>query len=423
MAKEAYSGKSKMSEIGGDRISELPELIIHHIVSFLPTLDVARISVLSKKWRQVWTLCSNMDFNETYFIEKPMNDGLAKDKKREGRKKFINFVGATMRKFCEHKLDMQKFKLCIFVENLQHACLVYEWIGLATKSRLEELRLKVLTSRYDISFRVPDEIFGCSSLTVLKLGGCVLELPFSEGAIKFHFLQKLSLDRVIVNEDTVKDLFKSCPSIVGLSFKNCRGLENLCVSGLPKLKILRFIGAMQLGEHITLRRVYIEAPSLQNLIIGGNSAKINVAASQELKILTLKGGNIVCGRMFRDLVSKFPLLEKLHLDNCSFLRRVNISSKHLKILTINKCNEIMVGSKIDTPNLHSFEYSGNRIPFFSLSSPCPWNVQLHLETAILLGGEDDVAVNSSWYLKLKEFLDQANKIDSLTLSFPSVKVY
>ncbi|GMN64166.1 hypothetical protein TIFTF001_033232 [Ficus carica] len=46
-----------------NRISELPDAIILHILSFLPTLDAVRMSVLSKRWRSMWTLVPVLDFS------------------------------------------------------------------------------------------------------------------------------------------------------------------------------------------------------------------------------------------------------------------------------------------------------------------------------------------------------------------------
>lgn len=39
----------------GDRISDLPEPIIHRILSLLDTKAAARTSVFSKTWQCVWT--------------------------------------------------------------------------------------------------------------------------------------------------------------------------------------------------------------------------------------------------------------------------------------------------------------------------------------------------------------------------------
>lgn len=45
-----------------DRISELLDAIILHILSFLCTLDAIRMSIVSKRWRSMWTLVTVLDF-------------------------------------------------------------------------------------------------------------------------------------------------------------------------------------------------------------------------------------------------------------------------------------------------------------------------------------------------------------------------
>ena len=53
-----------------DRISKLPEFIIHHILSFLPTKAVVKTSLLSKRWNGFTSSYPVLDFNEDYFQDK-----------------------------------------------------------------------------------------------------------------------------------------------------------------------------------------------------------------------------------------------------------------------------------------------------------------------------------------------------------------
>jgi ubiquitin-protein ligase len=39
-----------------DRISELPEPVLEHILSFIPLKQILQLSILSKRWQNVWTL-------------------------------------------------------------------------------------------------------------------------------------------------------------------------------------------------------------------------------------------------------------------------------------------------------------------------------------------------------------------------------
>ena len=50
-----------------DRISKLPDDILTHILSFLPTKDAIGTIVLSKRWNDLWTFMINLDFDDHLF--------------------------------------------------------------------------------------------------------------------------------------------------------------------------------------------------------------------------------------------------------------------------------------------------------------------------------------------------------------------
>lgn len=56
--------ENKRNGRGRDRLSDLPDDIAHHILSFLPTKSVARTSALSQKWRYLWASFPILDFSE-----------------------------------------------------------------------------------------------------------------------------------------------------------------------------------------------------------------------------------------------------------------------------------------------------------------------------------------------------------------------
>ena len=50
-----------------DRVSSLPDSILSHVLSFLPTKDSVATSVLSKHWNPLWLLVLDLNFDSQTF--------------------------------------------------------------------------------------------------------------------------------------------------------------------------------------------------------------------------------------------------------------------------------------------------------------------------------------------------------------------
>lgn len=112
-----------------DRISSLPQLILHHILSFLRLEHVAQTSVLSKTWKRVWhtypTICFD-PYNSTLSRQKRVLKGL----EQTLLNRHMNAIGLKKLMLSLHLSDDPKFASNI------NRCLIY-----AIASNVEKLSL------------------------------------------------------------------------------------------------------------------------------------------------------------------------------------------------------------------------------------------------------------------------------------------
>ncbi|XP_026437031.1 uncharacterized protein LOC113335029 [Papaver somniferum] len=81
------SGSGSMVEKGNkDRISELPDALIHHIFSFLDIESVIQTCILARRWRYLWASVPTIKISEAGFIRGDVYDDFV------SLYSFINFV-------------------------------------------------------------------------------------------------------------------------------------------------------------------------------------------------------------------------------------------------------------------------------------------------------------------------------------------
>ena len=60
-------GLTSKCQEGVDRISELPNSLLCHILSFLPILDAVQTTILSRRWENLWTPLPKHEFDDDCF--------------------------------------------------------------------------------------------------------------------------------------------------------------------------------------------------------------------------------------------------------------------------------------------------------------------------------------------------------------------
>lgn len=89
--------KSKSQSNGQDRISGLPDEVLWHILSFLPTKYVVRTCILSTRWKNKWASAPYLDFD------------LGERSDFRSAVELLTFVDRVL--FFRHSSNIQKFRL------------------------------------------------------------------------------------------------------------------------------------------------------------------------------------------------------------------------------------------------------------------------------------------------------------------------
>ncbi|KAG9442990.1 hypothetical protein H6P81_018844 [Aristolochia fimbriata] len=205
--------KFVVPDLGEDRISELPETVLLHILSYLPTKDSIRTSLVAKRWRFLWKAVPSLNFQ--FSMERS-------SLRNPSHKNFLDFVdkvfmhrdSSALSKFCVSYFNYgagvisfkSRFKLWTEaiarakVKSLELRFNSPLTLQLSTMETLEMLRLVANTwSRQNLNLH---SLSGLRHLKVLKLAGILnvirnysikdCEIRISTPRLKSFFLEGCS---------------------------------------------------------------------------------------------------------------------------------------------------------------------------------------------------------------------------------------
>jgi hypothetical protein len=181
-----------------DRISNLPDSILCHILSFIPTKHAASTSVLSTSWKSIWLSALTLDFEDKTF------------------KDFNSFQNAVYKSISSRKttLPILSFRFKCSKNNSPNwnPKVINAFVYIATQRKIENLNINIAT-------KFTPSTLNCKTLKVLKLKRLKVE-DFSH-QVDLPHLKTLHLHRVYFKHHEYLVKFLSCcPSVEGLQLKH-----------------------------------------------------------------------------------------------------------------------------------------------------------------------------------------------------------
>ncbi|KAJ3690754.1 hypothetical protein LUZ61_019918 [Rhynchospora tenuis] len=257
---------------GTDRISELPDAVLTHILSYCPTKVAVRTCLLSKQWSKLWASVPVLNFD---FFDFWSDDMLIPDEKTMGTTRFGRLATYSEQPECHDNFEIfidtvlalrlaeqiDRFKLVWRYQvkpydRLDHP--VRRWILRVLQQRPRVLSIYVQPKA--LCVEVPDVAFTCSSLKEMKLqfnNNRKLQV-LNPVLVNLPHLRKLNLGYFKIEADFMSKLLLGCPNLEELELYACQ--LNLSQISCGNLKSLVIAGCYYLTAEIR-----VSIPSLQYL--------------------------------------------------------------------------------------------------------------------------------------------------------------
>ncbi|PIA31224.1 hypothetical protein AQUCO_05100023v1 [Aquilegia coerulea] len=255
-----FKKKKRLFETDVDRLSELPESILHHILSFLDMKEVVQTSLLSRNWRYTWCSVSNLSFSHNVWknivkYERKINGMGFIFHKKLGFMKFIDGVLLLRNNASLDKLSLSCNCYCAQDR-------IDMWINVAVKRQAKEFYLE---SRSGLNHVLPTSIF-TSTITTFHLNANV-QLPNSMCSATQLRTLELIYARLPYG-DSNGEVVLSCPVLENLRLISCfyKYCEVFNISA-PQLKnlVINNEDACYLGDC----KIKICTPNLTTLELQG----------------------------------------------------------------------------------------------------------------------------------------------------------
>ncbi|XP_074273918.1 F-box/LRR-repeat protein At4g14103-like isoform X1 [Silene latifolia] len=200
-----------------DRIGSLPDELLGHMLSFLPTRSAVRTSILSTRWRYIFTLTSCLSFDDALCFR---GIGSRRHIDPDRKRSFEEFVYNVLEL---HQTSPIKIFSLVCKSNYDISDL-NAWVSNAVQKRVQEIYYYV-----NLVTDVPDALVMCETLVTLKILSDgyygFIEIPLLVWRLpnlKFLYLAHVKF----ADCESMQRLFSGCKLLEKLNLECCRGFES-----------------------------------------------------------------------------------------------------------------------------------------------------------------------------------------------------
>ncbi|XP_060667912.1 F-box/FBD/LRR-repeat protein At4g26340-like [Ziziphus jujuba] len=147
---QSKNKKNKRDKYNRDRINELSEDILAKIVCLLPLKDAVATSILSKRWRYIWTFTTNLDFDAKQTLNR-LIDSKNYDKHKHETRNYIHRVNSVITQLSSktnnnnNNIIIDRFRI-YFDMCRKFSSFIDSWIEFAVENRVQILELDLFES-------------------------------------------------------------------------------------------------------------------------------------------------------------------------------------------------------------------------------------------------------------------------------------
>ena len=244
---------------GADTISSMPDVILHHILSFVPIGLAIRTSVLSKRWKHVWCETPCLDFSP--YVRTPTA--------RDINQTLISYRALRITEFHLGKLEL---------EDWLPESQLDSWIEFAMSRNVEKLSLIMSYCFDEENYRFPDCFYHSSSLENLTIDFDMIP----RCAVSWKCLRTLILSHSF--QPVAADVLSGCPVLETLALLSCGGPQCIDLSNSPSLTTLTIIRRKYYSIQGSME---IVAPHVRNLNLGNTDEPCTLVDVSSLALCRL----------------------------------------------------------------------------------------------------------------------------------------